>query len=714
MAAAPVLSRAVEARKRSPQLPLPNTVGPRLLFFPRFLVLAAISVVQIWAGTCPSFATHPLSPRLPRAVAYGSGAVPDCLQRWPRCHLMSDFFKDAASHNEKDNLVFCRCFRQRPVRGPGFALPSKAMCTAQRHSTTQTAASFFRRRRLKLRYAEQLDKALRRGVPLRLLEVSGDLRPPAYGFNPMLVIQFDTLLDSVISSPLAAPSRAARASILHFLSKEAGSNTGEAILKAAQTYKTLTGSLLKVVHPVLLTMYRRKAGQRAAAASLGNDVHRLALAIEGGAMRGCVSAGMAVALHHMGFADAFDAVFGSSAGSLVGAYFISRQLPYEGAQIYYDWLPHMGRKFLDLRRIGRGLGLGFLLDGDIQDFLLNRLGKPLLNLDVLLTDIVQRQQPLNWERFRANDRKQPLKIVTSGLWSQRPIVLDSGHGNVRDLPSLTACVRASMLLPGLAGPVVHLPAHPDSRNLKSHFLPLIASSALPRFARQAPCGLVSEPLADALLYEPVPYRSAIAQGYDQVLVLRSRPDGKRVGRLAGVEAAIENRLARRFFAGKHKLVHVYEYMKQRQHRIRYMKDMLVLNSATNNVEEIKVEDAEGAVKRGHAFAVALDASSSEIARIAMVREQILQGVRAGFARLFDVVVPDPQQRGQGFQEALKVFPESLQAVTETLTSASSPISSIPPTPPPFDDVSNLSADPKELAEYTLESACQEERRRREN
>lgn len=80
----------------------------------------------------------------------------------------------------------------------------------------------------------------------------------------------------------------------------------------------------------------------------------------------------------------------------------------------------------------------------------------------------------------------------------------------------------------------------------------------------------------------------------------------------------------------------------------------MLNDSTNNVGQVEVEDANGAAKRGHAFAVALDPSSREIARITMRREHILQGVRAGFARLFDVVVPDPQQRGRGFEEALKV------------------------------------------------------------
>ncbi|PFH38404.1 phospholipase, patatin family protein [Besnoitia besnoiti] len=575
---------------------------------------------------------------------------------------------------------------------------------------TRLQASFLGPKRLKLRHAAQIDKALRRGVPLRLLDVSGDLRPPVYEFNPMLVLQFANLIESVISSPATAPSREARVGFLNFLSKASGNDSGAEILKTAQKYKDLTEFLLEAVHPVLLTMYRRKLN-RTPAGSHNDREHRLALAIEGGAMRGCVSAGMAVALHHMGYSDAFDAVFGSSAGSLVGAYFVSRQLPYEGTQIYYDWLPFMGKKFLDIKRIGRGLGLGFLLDGDIVDFLLNKLGKPLLNLDILLKDIVQNKQPLDWDRFRVNDSRQPLKVVTSGLWSQRAIVLDSQHGNIRDLPSLMACMRASMLLPGLAGPVVHLPVYSESTNLTPHYLPLIAPSALPRFAPQAPCGLVSEPLADALLYEPVPFRSAIADGYNHVLVLRSRPDGKRVGRLGGIEAAVENRVARRFFAGKHKLRHVYEYMRQRKHRIRYMKDMLMLNEATNEKSKLQVEAFDGVEKQGYAFAVALDSSAAEIARVSMTRKRILEGVRAGFARLYDVAIPDPQKRGLGFQEALKVFPSNLPGVIEAITSSNSSATSFPLVPPVFDDSTDSIGDPAELADYVTRAAAIERRRR---
>ena len=44
---------------------------------------------------------------------------------------------------------------------------------------------------------------------------------------------------------------------------------------------------------------------------------QVGLAIEGGGMRGCVSAGMVAAVYNLGLMPAFDAVYGSSAGSLV-------------------------------------------------------------------------------------------------------------------------------------------------------------------------------------------------------------------------------------------------------------------------------------------------------------------------------------------------------------------------------------------------------------
>ena len=56
---------------------------------------------------------------------------------------------------------------------------------------------------------------------------------------------------------------------------------------------------------------RAAAGSRPGAR---DDGLRVALAIEGGGMRGTISAGMALALHELGLVGAFDAVYGASAG----------------------------------------------------------------------------------------------------------------------------------------------------------------------------------------------------------------------------------------------------------------------------------------------------------------------------------------------------------------------------------------------------------------
>ena len=53
--------------------------------------------------------------------------------------------------------------------------------------------------------------------------------------------------------------------------------------------------------------------RRRASGGSRDDGARLALAIEGGGMRGAVSAGMAIAIDELGLTDAFDAVYGASA-----------------------------------------------------------------------------------------------------------------------------------------------------------------------------------------------------------------------------------------------------------------------------------------------------------------------------------------------------------------------------------------------------------------
>ncbi|KAG5181347.1 acyl transferase/acyl hydrolase/lysophospholipase [Tribonema minus] len=247
---------------------------------------------------------------------------------------------------------------------------------------------------------------------------------------------------------------------------------------------------------------------------------QVGLAIEGGGMRGCVSAGMVASIMSVGAMDCVDAVYGSSAGSLVGAYAIAAQpgMPRLGCSVYYDALTNAGRSFIDTRFLGRAMGVGalavpFTRRAGLRDLARDRIGAPVIKLDYLLGDVVERLRPLDWERFWERQRDQPMNIVASGMHSHSSVVLNSAGGHFKTLRELTACMRASMLLPGIAGPMVTLPG-------------------------------VDEPLVDSQLYEPIPYRAALNDGCTHVVVMRSRPDGCS---LIGKPKLPERMIAKRYF-----------------------------------------------------------------------------------------------------------------------------------------------------------------------
>ena len=212
------------------------------------------------------------------------------------------------------------------------------------------------------------------------------------------------------------------------------------------------------LHPVVQALYDR--GRAGSEPGNRKDGRKIAIAIEGGGMRGCVASGMVTALWHLGLQDSIDVVYGSSAGSLVGAYFISRQLPYFGTEIYYDLLTSAGQEFIDVQALLRACGLGLLdlrVDSLIRLFT-DRMGKPVINLDYLLDTIVQRTKPLDWNTFWAKQesRNQTLKVIASGLLSKRSVAMSAEDGNFRNIQELANCMKASMLLPGVTGDTVRL------------------------------------------------------------------------------------------------------------------------------------------------------------------------------------------------------------------------------------------------------------------
>jgi predicted patatin/cPLA2 family phospholipase len=215
--------------------------------------------------------------------------------------------------------------------------------------------------------------------------------------------------------------------------------------------------LVRPGHEVL-----RVLAERARARSLPGareDGHRVALAIEGGGMRGTISAGMALALDELGLVSAFDAVYGASAGAITGAWLLSRP------QGLLGWTePAYARAFIRRSALLRG--------------------RPVADIRALIEELYQTTFPMDFAAVLAS----PVEL--------HPLATDAATGESTDLSPLCGtpadlrlALRASAALPLLAGPPVQF----DGR----------------RFY-------------DAGLSESIPYRTALAQGATHVLVLRSR------------------------------------------------------------------------------------------------------------------------------------------------------------------------------------------------
>ena len=252
-------------------------------------------------------------------------------------------------------------------------------------------------------------------------------------------------------------------------------------------------------HPVVEAVLSRwKANSKPGRRGKG-DIKKIALAIEGGGMRGCVSAGATAALNILGIHDAIDVVYGSSAGAMIGAYFISRQ--FSGVQIYHDILPSAGKRFIDKGKLLFAAGLPSWLNiflrrkrGSIDEIMSfipdpdsigteqsrERTNKSLtnvINLDFLLVQVMGILQPLDWNMFTKNELTQPLKIVASTLKTLKPIVMSREKSNFGDLPSLLECIRASMAVPGITGSLMALRKNGNSDESTSKSFGKISSKS---------------------------------------------------------------------------------------------------------------------------------------------------------------------------------------------------------------------------------------------
>jgi predicted patatin/cPLA2 family phospholipase len=177
-------------------------------------------------------------------------------------------------------------------------------------------------------------------------------------------------------------------------------------------------------HPVVRAILRRrdegsKPGRR-------TDGRRIALAIEGGGMRGVVSAGMTAAIEQLGLRDAFDEVHGASAGAFNGAFLLAGQAAYLTA-LY----PHGfgDPAFVDFRAALRGR-------------------RPIFDMDYVIGEVWRHQRPLRIDAIL--DSGIELHCTATDVDSAAIVDL----AELGDGEDIRCAMRASGRLPWLAGPPV--------------------------------------------------------------------------------------------------------------------------------------------------------------------------------------------------------------------------------------------------------------------
>ena len=226
-------------------------------------------------------------------------------------------------------------------------------------------------------------------------------------------------------------------------------------------------------HPVVQAIRRRReVGSRPGERT---DGRRIALVIEGGGMRGVVSAGMTAAIEQLGLRDAFDEVHGASAGAFNGAFLLAGQAAYLTA-LY----PHGfgDPRFVSVRRALRG--------------------HPLFDMDYVIGEVWRHQRPLRIDRVLSS----PIELHCTATDAERAEIVDLT--DLGDEEEVRCAMRASARLPWLAGPPVEF-----------------------RGRRWL----------DATLAEAIPVHAARSTATD-MLVLQTRPHGVEHGGLGSVVARL--------------------------------------------------------------------------------------------------------------------------------------------------------------------------------
>jgi predicted patatin/cPLA2 family phospholipase len=214
-------------------------------------------------------------------------------------------------------------------------------------------------------------------------------------------------------------------------------------------------------HPVAEVLRERAKG--AGEPGRRRDPHRVALVIEGGGMRGVVSAGMTAALERLRLTGCFDLVVGASAGAINGAALIAG-VARQGAAAYHG--PLASRTFVNPARALRG--------------------RPVIDVNYVL------------------------EYASAGLDAGR-------HERVLASPIALHCVAVSV-------ETAETVTFSGMRSKRELYDVVLASSRMP-WAGGPPVEIAGQRYVDGGLGSAIPVAEALAAGATHVLALQTRPHG---------------------------------------------------------------------------------------------------------------------------------------------------------------------------------------------
>ncbi|GAA3438792.1 patatin-like phospholipase family protein [Kutzneria kofuensis] len=209
----------------------------------------------------------------------------------------------------------------------------------------------------------------------------------------------------------------------------------------------------------VLQLLRDRKAQGSTPGNRSDDA-RLVLLVEGGSSRGAYSSGMTIAIEQLGLLPAFDAVYGSSAGTLNAAWLLCGRA--EATQHAW-WDPLIMRTTINL---GNALRL-----------------KPVVDTHFLVHTVYTEIMPMGFQEILDN----PVEFHPMATDARTGESVDL-YDQVRDQAGVQRALRASTAMPILAGKPVEI----DGRSF-----------------------------VDAGLSEAVPIRTALAQRATHIVALRT-------------------------------------------------------------------------------------------------------------------------------------------------------------------------------------------------